>query len=132
MLPVVCATRRLISVFTRARHLFSSKSDETSPLLYTSFTPKSSKWPLPFGLSDYNSAHIYISLRSHAYYMPCPSHALHFITLPMTVKSTNYQAPHYAIFSSLLLTSLFISTPSSQTFCTLRMIHQVSQPYQKR
>jgi hypothetical protein len=34
---------------------------------------------------------------------PCPSHSLDFIILIISGKSTSNEAPHYAVFSSLLL-----------------------------
>jgi hypothetical protein len=42
-------------------------------------TPMSSKWSLPFRLS--NQSFVHISHFTHAWYMPCPSHPPYLITL---------------------------------------------------
>jgi hypothetical protein len=58
----------------------------------------------------------------HFSYLPCPIHLilLDFITLKYLVKRTTYEAPHYAVFSSLpplppSKVQIFSSAPCSQT-----------------
>jgi hypothetical protein len=51
--------------------------------------------------------------------MPCPSH-LDLIVLIILEKGTSYEAPHYAVFASLLslhssLVQIFFSAPCSRT-----------------
>jgi hypothetical protein len=67
----------------------------------------------------------------------CPSYlSLNWITQMMLLRSTGYEAPHYAVFSSLLLFHpswvKIISSPCSQTSCvcfSLNVGDQVSHPY---
>jgi hypothetical protein len=58
-------------------------------------TPRSSERSLSFGLSQQN--HVHFSLLSDACHMPRPPH------YPSFDLNTNYEAPHCAIFSILLL-----------------------------
>jgi len=101
-------TWRFITVSTKASHwpiswarsiqsTLSHPTSKRSNLMFPS-TSRSSAWPLPFRFSNHNfvcSSHL-----SHACYMPCIS-ILTLITLIMLVKCTSYEAPHYAVFSSL-------------------------------
>jgi len=99
---------RFITVFTRALHwciscLIIIRSTYSHPLslrfiLIFSFlsTPKSSEWSPPCRIPDQNFVSIYHL--SHSCFMPRP-YPPWFYTLIM--KHTSYEAPHYAVFSSL-------------------------------
>jgi hypothetical protein len=68
------------------------------------FTSRSSKSSPPFWLSNYNFVCIYFPL----IHSVCPAYLIHFelLTLKYFVKSTNYEGPHYVIFSNLLFLPL--------------------------
>jgi len=85
-----------------------------------SYTPRSSKWSLPFRFFNQNI--VCISHLSHPCYMP-PSHPLSF-NYPNNIRwsITSYEAPRYAVCSSLPLPSallrphILLSTPFLNTF----------------
>jgi hypothetical protein len=74
----------------RARHLSPSESDETSPhyfILHLRLNVPCGLFPSSFTTQI---LHISISRRSHACYMPRPSHSLYFNTLLKMVTNRNY------------------------------------------
>jgi hypothetical protein len=93
--------------------------------------PGSSKWSLPFRLPNQNFVHI--SHLPHVHYMPYPSHCLLFDYPNNLVKTTNYEAPHYAIFlfsPNTVLSTLFWNILNQCSSLNLR--DQVSHPYRTR
>jgi len=86
--PTFYGTRKFNAAFTRAcqrslsrtKWIHSTTSHIISLTIHSNvipqFTPRSSKWPLPFGFCDQNF--VCISHLSHACYMSLPSHPPRF------------------------------------------------------
>jgi hypothetical protein len=82
-------------------------------------TSRFSKRSLPFRFSNKNTA--CISHLSNSRYMSRPSHPP---WSDHSVKSTNYEAPHYAVFSSHLSLALsWVKVSSSAPCCHVPSIH---------
>lgn len=103
--PPFCGTRRFVTAFTRACYLTLSwrslvlASSYFSKICFNIIlpTPMSPKWSLSFKFFYQNS--VCISLLLLACHMPNPSHVPlldHLNNIWWTVKSWNYEAPHYA------------------------------------
>jgi hypothetical protein len=97
-------------------------------------TPRSSELSLPFRFPQ-PKCRMYLSLMRAT----CPTYfiLLDFITILYFVKRANYEASHYAIFSSLTSfrpswAQIFCSAPCSDTLSlcsSLSLRDQVSHPY---
>jgi hypothetical protein len=76
--------------------------------VHTASQPRTTTSTSHFTFSDSNF--VCTSRLSEACYMPCPSCPLDLLILVTLylVKSANYEAPYYVIFSILLLLSLFL------------------------
>ena len=127
--PPFCGTQRFVTAFTRARYLsLSWRSLVLAPFYFPKIcfniilsTSMSPKWSLSFRFFYQNS--VRISLLISACHMPNPSHVPlldHLNNIWWTVKSWNYEAPHYA-FSRLLLyprshDQIHSSAPYSRSF----------------
>jgi len=114
-------TGRFIIVFTRARQINPVHSLTLYFLkinfnIILSSKSRSSKWPVPFSFSGYTFFFYFITpVRA-----TCPTHLiLNFITLTVFgVNRTSYEAPHYAVFSSLPAlppSQILSSAPGSRT-----------------
>jgi hypothetical protein len=131
-IPLICGTRRSITVFTKSLNWMLLwavwvQSKPSHPVPLTSIPMSSSTCTSVCYLAShfhiFHQNFIQISQRSHACYMPCPSHYFLYDQLKIVIFGErvprNYEASHFVIFSSLLLippsyVQIFLA-PCSQT-----------------